>query len=111
MGILDVFKRKKEEWPEVGAPAKGGYGPGFIGAPELPGTTPPITPSESILPGMPPPTSAAPAPLAAARSGAMKQEIEALTYKVDALKSTLDVINSRLANIEEALRGKRGSVY
>ena len=41
MGILDAFKRKKkEDWPEIGTPAEGGYGPGFIGAPVLPGALP-----------------------------------------------------------------------
>lgn len=110
MGILDLFKKKKkEEWPEIGMPKTGGYGPG-MGLNETP-----TAPAEPVLPGLPPQTATAPTSMApsvpAAETEALKKEIEAINYKVDALKSTLDIINQRLASIEEAIKGRGGAVY
>lgn len=110
MGILDLFKRKKkeEDWQDLGTPAFGDYGPASLpGAPALPQARP----SDSIAPmptAMAPITPSRPVP---AEADALKREIEALNYKVDALKSTLDLMNQRLASIEEAVKGKQGSVY
>ncbi|MBD3262834.1 hypothetical protein GF374_00450 [Candidatus Woesearchaeota archaeon] len=125
MGILDAFKRKKkkkDEWPEIGKPADvGAYGPSGTGLRGI--ETPPTTPGvkeSPVLPGMPPASAAEPAPPMRPKMPetvrgpgieALKKEMDTLSYKVDSLKSTLDLINQRLASIEEAIKGQRGSVY
>jgi len=100
MGVLDFLKRKKkeDEFLDIGQDfgQRGGYGPGM----EQPmGAAAPPTGIGGELPGMP------------AMGGAdeiMKKDIETLNYKFDSLKATLDQINARLANIEQAIRGRQG---